>query len=117
MTYSICDYFDHLTDNVPWEQKQIVIDNVVIQIVNALLIKSRPMIKVSQDVSLISCGAIILPRSLQLRVDRPIIEEALRRATQWSNVRVEFSSYVDSIVCYQVSAGNSIWELAEFDLW
>ena len=117
---SIYDYFDHLTSNVPREQQQIEIDKAVRYIVEELLDKSKPRIKVSEDITLMSYGAIILPLSLRAMGESRMIEEAFNRAIEKSdakNVRLEFSEHVDSIVCYQVSAGNSIWELAEFDLW
>ena len=114
------DYFENLTGSVPREQQQIVIDEVVRYIVEELLFMSKPMIKVSQDVSLMSYGAIMLPSSLTIIGKGWMIEEAFNRAMELANaknIRLEFSEYIDSIVCYQVSAGNALWELAEFYLW
>ena len=114
------DYFEHLTGSVPREQQQIVIDEVVRYIVEVLLFMSKPMIKVSQDVSLMSCGAIMLPSSLTIIGKRWMIKEAFNRVMELANaknIRLEFSEYIDSIVCYQVSAGNALWELEGSDQW
>ena len=114
------DYFEHLTGSVPRAQQQIVIDEVVRYIVEVLLFMSKPMIKVSQDVSLMSCGAIMPPSSLTIIGKRWMIKEAFNRAMELANaknIRLEFSEYIDSIVCYQVSAGNALWELEGSDQW
>lgn len=110
-------YFDYVLGQVAPAQVATVAQNLVNDIVNGLLQKSKPAVRMDR-VSPSVNRFLMLPNSLQASPFGQAIIQAFENV--WENIggtNIALSPSVSDIVCYQTSVANAVCDLSDIKKW
>ena len=122
MDLSLGDYFNAALSDVPLGEQRKKIDQVVERIMEKLLQKSRPSLRLKSGNSGVMDKTVIVPEALirgayGQQILRSIKEYWYREYKYDPNIPTIISPAVDSIVCYQTSVANALSSLEDLPKW
>ena len=116
MGLSLRDYFDAALSDVPLEEERKKIDQIVERIMEKLLQKSRPSLRLKSGNSAVMDKTVILPEAL-IRGKYGYQISGRFKAYRGYSINCIISPAVDSIVCYQTSVANALSSLEGLSKW
>ena len=116
MDLSLGDYFNAALSDVPLGEQRKKIDQVVERIMEKLLQKSRPSLRLKSGNSGVMDKTVIVPEALIRGAYGQQILGSIN-AYRGHSINCIISSAVDSIVCYQTSVANALSSLEDLPKW
>ena len=114
LSLTATDYFNYVLDQVPPAQVAYTAQNIVEEIIDNLIQKSKPAIRKVPVENKVN-RFMMLPKSIETSPYGSAIITAFKDA--WGKEDIPLSPSVSDIVCYQTSVANGMCDLLDIGKW